>query len=353
MKKTAAAILFLSASLVASDISYPGLSAHVVHIADDDTLNIRIAPDYHSKKVGTLPPDAFVGIDHCKQIGKSTWCKIFNIGLDERDYGGWNASPGWVNAYYLQFQNRGYVRIKGKAKCYYLLGCKKGKCDVVTAYKSDPKTHAIHSLHIEAIAREDLSGTLGDGYTYHCNNGSYIEVYLDETKKRQIAKKSSIDNLDQILAITDALYNIRNDMGEAFAAYIHPVKGVVMTWDVHFGTPFDLIFQRADILALEKEGSKKIDWGKSPASGKKITIGLYNYMLKLTRPFQEIEKVVHLQGLKGFKCAPQSECRAYEIFWQSNDATIPEYSWQGLVVVLERYYGKWYVVGILRDRWTV
>ncbi len=163
---------------------YPNaLFAEVDGVASNDTLNVRVAPNYHSKKIGALPQYAFVGIDFCKKVGKSTWCKIFPIA--QRDY--FNA--GWVNARYLKFENnRGYVIVDGKPKCDYVLRCKDGKCEVVTDYATNPNTNDIVSLKREWIDRKRLKassnfGAIGDERDGYCTSGHSIEEFLNRQKE--------------------------------------------------------------------------------------------------------------------------------------------------------------------------
>ena len=128
MPKLFMMIILLSVYLGATTITYLGLFGTVVNITQNDTLNVRNKPDYHSKKTGALPLDAFIGIDLCKELGKSIWCKIFHIAQRDYEEFGYAAKLGWVNARYLKFDNRGYVIIDGKPKCDYVLRCYENKC---------------------------------------------------------------------------------------------------------------------------------------------------------------------------------------------------------------------------------
>ncbi len=346
MKKLLILIVLVSVSYAEY---YPNaLFAEVDGVASNDTLNVRVAPNYHSKKTGALPQYAFVGVDYCKKVGKSTWCKIFPIA--QRDY----FKAGWVNARYLKFyDNRGYVIVDGKPKCDYALRCKNSKCEVVTDYAINPDTNDITSLKTQWIKRDRLKGSsnfgaisdLRDGY---CTSGYHIEEFLERQKKiKQLGKESQkVFDILSILSYFDT-------MGiNGFLNSIHPKKGVIMTWNISFGGKEDIVFTKSDIKRYIDNPSKKIFWGYSNGKGDKIYFSLNDYMSKLTRPI-DISKIEKLKNLKGFHCSPKSECKAYEVFWIDEHSKTKDYDWQGLVVVLKKYHDKWYVVGLLRDRWTI
>ena len=82
-------------------------------------------------------------------------------------------------------------------------------------------------------------------------------------------------------------------------------------------------------------------------------MSLYDYMLKLAKPLNDISKIEKLKTLKGFHCPSGMKCKGYEVFWIHERSETKEYDWQGLVVILEKYQGKWYVAGLFRDRWTI
>ncbi|SFV90850.1 hypothetical protein MNB_SV-4-652 [hydrothermal vent metagenome] len=359
MKKNVAAILFLSASLVASDISYPGLFAHVVHIADDDTLNVRERPDYHSKKTGELPIDAFVGVDYCTKKGKSTWCRIFHLAQRNYAHFGYGAKPGWVNARYLDFDNSGYVIIDGKPDCDYALRCTKSRCEVVDDYTTDAGDGHISALKTRWIERERLKASDrfsamrddpdASGYCTTDRGNAFLQM----EKEKTILEKSNDPLQKKIRKIVSLLHRLEYGGKDGFAAYVHPLKGVVMSWHVHFGGENDIRFKREDIQNIQKRRDQKRFWGYTYGKGDEVYMSLFEYMAKLTKPLNIISQTVQLKTLKGFVCPPQTECKGYEVFWRDENTKTPEYDWQGLVMIFERYQGKWYVVGLLRDRWTI
>ncbi|WP_309496893.1 hypothetical protein [Sulfurovum sp.] len=156
------------------------LFGKVTGVAQNDTLTIRSEASYKSKKVGSLPPEAYIAIEKCKDIGNSKWCRICQ--LPQQFYE--NFHMGWVNVRYLKFSNRGYVNILGKKNdCYYALGCKDNQCSVVKKFDYDYELDILSNLFVEQIGREKLEGTNhfgamnedGDGF---CTAANIIESYF-------------------------------------------------------------------------------------------------------------------------------------------------------------------------------
>ena len=266
MPKLLIMAIFFSAYLGASTITHPGLFADVVNVAENDTLNVREKPNYHSKKTGALPLDAFVGIDRCKDIGRSTWCKVFHIAQRDYDHFGSDAKPGWVNARYLKFDSRGYVIIDGKPNCDYALKCYENKCEVLADYKTDSKTNNITSLKTRWIDRKRLRGSsnfgaTGDERDGYCTNGAAIEEFLKTQKEKKLLGDGSDPLRQKVLKIVSLLNGIKYGGTNELTEYMHPKKGIVMTWNVLFGGKEDLAFTRSDIKNLEKNRFKKIHWG--------------------------------------------------------------------------------------------
>ena len=246
-----------------------------------------------------------------------------------------------------------YVIIDKKRNCDYVLRCKEGKCEVVSSYVID-ENYEITSIKTKWIAREDLKGESNfgavpeDGY---CTMGNRVEDYLEKKRYNELFMQDS-DSV-QHRAIAFAMTLRTPYKSDKIIPYMHPKKGIVMTWAVRFGASIDMRFGYSDIKDIYTYSKKKIHWGKTYGKGDDVFMNLYTYMDMLTRPISDITKVEKLTDLKGFKCHPSSECKGYEIFWINEESETKEYDYLGLVIILEKFEGQWYVVGMLRDRWTI
>ncbi len=352
MKNPIVTVLLLSAWLGASENIYPGLLGTVVNLAKNDTLNVREAPDYHAKKTAALPLDAYVGVDHCKKRGKSTWCNIFHVA--QRDYEGFGSDVkrGWVNARYLAFSDRGYVIIDNKPNCDYVLRCKVQQCEVVDDYTTDEKSGDITSLKTRWVNRKRLRASNyfdampddpdASGY---CTIHAKINIFLQTQKE----KKTDSALEKKVRDVVSALNRLKDGSTNAFAAYVHPLKGVTMTWYTHFG--YNRHFSRTEIEKAQKNQNNALYWGTRESNGEAVRMSLLDYMRMLSRPLLDMTKIEKLQDLKGFQCDKTQTCKGYEVRWMVDPKVSND--WLGLVIIFEKYRGKWYVVGLLRDRWTV
>ena len=349
-------ILFLTLGYVVSAKEmYLGLFASVVNLSEHDTLNVRKSPDYRSTKTGALPLDAYVGVDICREIGTATWCKIHHLGQHDYEEFPYDAKEGWVNAKYLKFINHGYVMIDKKANCDYALRCQHDSCEVVLDYTLDDNANIV-SLQTKWVERKKLwsesnFGAIGNQEGY-CTSGAMVEDYLRNKHIQVLLEKDASPERQKVIDIVSTLTMLPY-RHEDFLSYIHPVKGIVMTWHVRFGGKEDMRFGYDDIKNIEKNRYQKIDWGPTYAKGDDVFMSLYDYMDALSLAISDITKIETLKELKGFTCHAESECKGYEVFWINDASDTKEYDWLGLVLILEKYHDKWYVVAMLRDRWTI
>jgi len=173
------------------DLNNVPLGAKVIGVASWDVLNIRATPNWHSKKVGFVKNGAYLGIDRCKRVGKSTWCRVFYNGqIGQYGDDGFNAGSklGWVNAKYLKGYSRGYVILDNKPNCDYALECVNNRCKIVADYKMG-KNHNISSFTTRWVRRGRLRATNSGAISNEedasgmCEIGVFIEDYLSTHKK--------------------------------------------------------------------------------------------------------------------------------------------------------------------------
>ena len=328
------------------------LFATVKGIVSNDTLNVRIKADHRSKKVAKLPLDAYVGVDRCKKTGVSVWCKIHHIAQHDYEGYGYDAPSGWVNAKYLTFYDRGYVLIDGKGKCDYAIGCKAGKCEIVSEYRQD-ENYNIVDIETKWIGRNRLKaesnfGAAANEMDGYCTNGSYIEDYLQKKRLNQLQKRSGDPAYQSMLAFVKR-YDIH--WPENIAKFIHTQFGIRLSYHTIFDIG-DKLFYPQNIRDIDKTRNKKLFWGYTDGKGDEVRMSIYDFLATLPHDIETIKEIKTLPDLKGYKCPAGAVCKGYELLWY--DKPIEEdHSWEGLVVIVQQYQGKWYVVGLLRDRWTI
>jgi hypothetical protein len=309
------------------------LFGSVIGVASGDRLNVRAKPNYKSKKVASLPNGAFVGIDRCKRVGKSIWCKVHHIA--QLDYEGFDCDDncGWVNAKYLKLIDKGYALINGKANCDYFIGCKNGFCTLVTNYKLD-KDRNIVSIETKKVKRGSLYsqnhfGAMspdGDGY---CVNDRYIEEYLQKVsvKKPKSTLRGFLDSIEG--GYSDDLYY-----------YIHPNVGIKVSDKPYIGS--QKAISRDKFLKYFEDNAKiipKYYSGKDIKNSPKI--GLVTFLKTLYRGEDKISKIDK-------KVISKNEVE-YVVYHNLKDI----YKYHGMVVRLKKINSRWYVVSIAHKQWGV
>jgi len=177
------------------------LFGRVANIAQNDTLNVRYEPNYKAKKVGELPFDAGMGIEKCKTVKNSIWCRVYPLVQNFYENFSEEKNIGWVNAQYLKFSYRGYVNITGEEKnCFYALECRdianKKECLVVYDLKYDYEEDTMIEIRSKWIERKKLKGESAFGAASqnveinseggYCTNARMIEDHLKKIKKEKI-----------------------------------------------------------------------------------------------------------------------------------------------------------------------
>ena len=347
-------ILFLNAE--DTEKEYPGLSASVINVASNDVLNVREEPNYRSKKVGSWSHEANIIIDYCLKIKKSIWCKA------EPDYIAEDGGYGWVNAYYLKFYNHGLVRYrdpKGEG-CLTALKCEKHndvlQCLINDGYYLDEKYQI--KMQSRWIDRSLLiAGTMlsAANNSEMCGN-SRSDIEKDEAKKLlNLYKKDDNKAYRVVIELLRILGqpDFRENSLMGIEKLIHPKKGVIITDMVSFGNKDEQHFdQKSFIRTLDED--KEILWGYTYGEGGPIQKSLYSWLYDAHREMRYISKIDPLDTFKNFSKDGYSELKAYEVYWINDESKTKEYDWLGLVVILAKNDdGKWYIAGLMRDRWTI
>ena len=327
---------------------YPNaLFAHVSGVASNDTLSVRLKPNWRSRKIAELPPNAYVGVDECIKLGHSNWCRVHAVDINlGQDPGYDDTLFGWVNARYLKFSSRGYVAIRGKKECNYAVSCSGGKCRVANVYSDvTMKNNKIVAIKTKSYSRRVLKGIgeldIGASEGYPCNRrGLDVNFYLSKHHTSKISAMSSAENF---------LKALRSKNLSKIKSYIHPIKGIEITNKLFFSEAGSIHFSRKSFARSYKSNSK-LNWGRSYGRGNMVKKGLKSLLAQFTRPIYRISKVKILNRLKGFSGV--GNLKGYEFYWQGRGKEAA-YNWQGIVVIVQKYHDKWYIVGLLRDRWTI
>ena len=339
-------MLFIFTTLVYATYYPNALFATVSGVASDDTLSVRVKPNWHSKRIAALPPKAFVGVDECIKIARSTWCKVDNLNRNLGEYHEYGEKlPGWVNAKFLKFSNRGYVAIKGRRSCNYAISCSGGRCRVVI--DTTVKDGSIVTIKTKSYPRNWLKGigeldipSGGEGYACGRLNAK-IDEYLLKHKSGILSAKNTAKNFLKALE-SHNITKIKN--------YIHPSQGITITDRLSFHEPNKRHFTKTDFIKFYRN-KKPLFWGRDYATADPVKKSLQQ-MMDLKLPLERVSKIITLHNLKGFKAKKNLPLKGYEFYWKGK-GKMANYHWRGADVILAKIDGKWYVVGFLWNRWVI
>jgi hypothetical protein len=330
-------ILFITTTIKANYIitKYPPLFANVVGIREDDVLNVRVSPYYRSTKIGYLPNGARIKVYECKETNAdSIWCKIGHLrGFDYRGYG-YLAPDGWVNAKYLTFNNRGYVLIDNVGKCYYSFGCKSNICNVLinSYFKS------VNRGKLLGVSRFNAYNLVGNVENREdiCNPNS---IYLN------IPKNINRYRLDIFVEYIN--WWIDNEYYKYIFKYIHPKNGLYLSYYPNFAREYHN-FTKKKLFEYIRD-NKQIYWGESEGRGDKIYMSLaqfFKYFRKTTNNNNQF-KIIQVTPEK-FYFPDKKTVLAYEIKHKNL-----RNNWQNIVIFFKKYKDKYYIVGLLFNRWSI
>ena len=321
---------------ISKNVNYnDALFATVVNVPTNDILNVREKPNYKSKKIGSLSPkdDYLLVVEKCEKKEKSIWCKIHLAELYDVDNFDIDKS-GWVNAKYLTFYDNGYVLIDGIGNCDYSLECKDGFCELIDGIIYYPGIYVIKST--KRIKRERLSptnhlGAMTEGGDGYCNIHSYL------TKK---------ESPKWLIAIF--LEDLKTDNFNDIASLIDPTKGVILTDHISFGIT-DKVFTQNEFLNYLKNDKKVIKAFEDGKDEKQPTfLTIKEFLNSLHKNFDDLTNISTCKDFKGFKQTKDMKC--FIVKWEDTEVA---QNYLNLIVILKKYKNRWYIIGILKDRWTI
>jgi hypothetical protein len=186
----------------------------------------------------------------------------------------------------------------------------------------------------------------GDGY---CVSGRYIEDYLAGRKLMQMQKQLHEPPFDIAVAAIDAIAE-RNI--SKLATLIHPKNGILLSEKPAFGDG-SRHYTRQSLLAAYPK-SEELLWGHDDAKGDPIRKSLFNYFEDILPTLGGLTRIDKESGSwRHFDRKLFPQIAGYSLRWINPHSATRDYDWRGVVITLAPYRGKWYVVGLLRDYWTI
>ena len=144
---------------------------------------------------------------------------------------------------------------------------------------------------------------------------------------------------------------------DEFIGFIHPEKGMRFSMYAHVDTQKNKVFSREDFQKYINSNIR-FTFGEKDGTGEKYVVSLGKYIQEwvLKRDFSKAE-LLH----NTFKGEGNSRNNLKEIypnsefteFYISGTEQYGSMDWNALRLVFEKFEGKYYLVAIINDQWTI
>lgn len=145
---------------------------------------------------------------------------------------------------------------------------------------------------------------------------------------------------------------------QALSVLVHPDKGVRFSPYTYVEFEKDIVITAEEIKTL-LESDKVYTWGFYDGTGDPIELAFNDYISKFVydKDFLNADEVIydmHFQRGNTINNVPEvyEGCHVIEYYFKGT----PEYDgmdWRSLKLVFDEKGGKWYLIGVVHDQWTI
>ncbi len=172
------------------------------------------------------------------------------------------------------------------------------------------------------------------------------------------ANKTEFSKDENLKQINEEIVQALKDRNyRKFADFIHPEKGVRFSMYAFVNPEEDKIFSKADFIKYEPTKTL-FTWGSMDGSGDLYKATINNYLTKWAYSKDFGTGQVSLNEFQGKGNSLNNLKQIYpksdftENFIKGSEANT-EMDWKCLRLVFEEYQGKYYLVGVVNDQWTI
>ena len=157
------------------------------------------------------------------------------------------------------------------------------------------------------------------------------------------------------------LVALKNKNYMAFANNIHPVSGIRFSPYGYVDTLSHLRFSREKFIATAKDDNQEmIDWGKFDATGDPIKMTLNNYLQRFVydvdfvRPEKRtVNDFIGAGNSLNNLLSVYKDCDFTESYFSGFEKKYAGMDWKSLRLVFKERNGKFFLIGIVHDEWTI
>lgn len=165
-----------------------------------------------------------------------------------------------------------------------------------------------------------------------------------------------------LLSLTnEVLTVIKHKKYDSLALFFHPNEGVRFSPNAYIDTASDIIFAAA---AFTKEATakkqQKFIWGEYDGSGDPISLTIDEYFKKfvydvdfLTPENRKVNEFIGGSNSQNNLLAVYDSCDFTESHFSGFDKKMDGMDWRSIRLVFKMKDGKYFLVGIVHDEWTI
>lgn len=189
-----------------------------------------------------------------------------------------------------------------------------------------------------------------------CNGGRSKSESNNKPETDTVVKSKEV-SLDELTV--EILTILKNKEYKKLADYIHPELGLRFTPYAFIVVEEDICLKPAEFLS-EIEKQNLLNWGSYDGTGDPINLSINEYFTKFvyTADFLNAEKKSLNEFLGGGNTTNNlkevyKDCDFMEFHFSGFNPEFEGLDWCSLRLVFKEYQGKYYLVGIVHDQWTV
>ncbi len=188
---------------------------------------------------------------------------------------------------------------------------------------------------------------------------------VNQKKEPENVSQSNAGAADETVSDSVKIRQLNEDLLKLFQTgnyaklteYIHPEKGVRFSMYAYVKPETDKKFTRSDYIAYH-DSSVKFTWGERDGSGEPLVLSLRDYFSQwvFKRDFSKAAFSINRFLGSGNSLNNLETVYPHTVFTENYIAGSEEFSgmdWHSLRFVFEEFEGKFYLVAIVNDEWTV
>lgn len=211
-------------------------------------------------------------------------------------------------------------------------------------------------LLASACATPSMSANSSTDSTIRPDGSSSSNNNASATTQNSASQSKEAQILQQAAQIQNYL---ATDNYQALTAFIHPTKGVRFSMYAYVHKDSDKVFSREQFTTYLQQSRIKFTWGAKDGSGELHITTLPDFLNNWVAAEQYEVKSATFNKFQGSGNSLNNLKEVYpgadfvEFYHSGKNPEYQGMDWRAMRLVFEEYQGKYYLVAIVNDQWTI